>query len=80
MGPHPGDSLINLVSNPLYTVRYILLGPPPEALQGVPALATFIAQASRLPYPVAMLAPFAFLALLGPRGLVLGLPDPGPQP
>ena len=79
-GCTPGQILINLVSNPLYTLRYILLGPPPEALQGVPASATFIAQASRLPYLAAMLAPFAFLALLGPRGLVLGLPDPGPEP
>jgi hypothetical protein len=73
-GCTPGEIVVNLVKNPLYTLRYMFLGPSPEALAGIPDTATFIAQGQRFGYLAAMLAPFAFLALLAPRGLLLSLP------
>lgn len=73
-GCTPGEILINLVKDPVYTLRYMFLGPPPSALVGIPDTATFIAQGQRFGYLAALLAPFAFLALLAPRGLVLSLP------
>ncbi len=69
-----GEIVVNLLKNPIYTLRYMFLGPPPSALVGIPDMATFIAQGQRFGYLAALLAPFAFLSLLAPRGLVLALP------
>lgn len=73
-GCTPGEIVVNLIKDPIYTLRYMFLGPPPSALAGIPPTATFIAQGQRFGYLAALLAPFAFLALLAPRGLVLSLP------
>jgi uncharacterized membrane protein len=73
-GCTPGEIVVNLIKDLIYTLRYMFLGPPPPALVGIPDTATFIAQGQRFGYLAALLAPFAFLALLAPRGLVLSLP------